>query len=122
MPGLVLHARGRPFIRGAEHICAAHEVLDRGTLVPLGFRFLKGMETEWDKRAAVEYFVRGANVFRTSDKWPPTGVQYKAWHLQAGPSGSVTSLNDGVLSASPSTGEEKTSYSYPNPGWVPGVV
>jgi len=96
--------------------------LHEKVMLPFYDRFLKGMETEWDKRAAVEYFVRGANVFRTSDKWPPTGVQYKAWHLQAGPSGSVTSLNDGVLSASPSTGEEKTSYSYPNPGWVTGVV
>jgi len=96
--------------------------LHEKVMLPFYDRFLKGKETEWDKRAAVEYFVRGANVFRTSDTWPPAGVRYKAWHLQAGPSGSVTSLNDGVLSASPSTGGEKTAYSYPNPGWVTGVV
>src|SRR5204863_451371 len=37
-------------------------------------------------------------------------------------SGSVTSLNDGSLSAGKSSGAESTSYAYPNPGWVSGVV
>jgi len=32
----------------------------------------------------------------------------------------VTSLNDGGLSPAP--GEGATSYDYPNPGWVSGVV
>jgi len=96
--------------------------LHEKVMLPFYDRFLKGKETEWDKRPAVEYFVRGANVFRTSDQWPPTGVQYKTWHLHAGPSGSVTSLNDGVLSVSAPSGTGSTAYSYPNPGWVSGVV
>ena len=91
-------------------------------LLPFYDRFLKGKETEWDRRAPVEYFVRGASVFKTADTWPPAGVKYKAWHLGAGPSGSVTSLNDGALSAAEAQGAESTSYSYPNPGWVTGVV
>jgi hypothetical protein len=91
-------------------------------LLPFYDRFLKGKESEWDRRAPVEYFVRGANVFKTADTWPPAGVKYKAWHLGAGPSGSVTSLNDGALSPTGGQGAESTSYSYPNPGWVTGVV
>jgi hypothetical protein len=34
----------------------------------------------------------------------------------------VTSLNDGGLSPTPGAGGSRTSYSYPNPGWVAGVV
>jgi uncharacterized protein len=74
--------------------------LHEKVMLPFYDRFLKGVSTEWDKRAAVEYFVRGANVFRTADTWPPAGVQYKSWFLSADKSGSV----------------------YPNPGWVSGVV
>jgi len=96
--------------------------LHEKVMLPFYDRFLKGKETEWDKRPAVEYFVRGANVFRTSDTWPPAGVRYRSWHLHAGPSGSVTSLNDGVLSVSAPSGAESTSYSYPDPEWVSGVV
>jgi putative CocE/NonD family hydrolase len=96
--------------------------LHEKVMLPFYDRFLKGKETEWDQRPAVEYFVRGANVFRTSDQWPPTGVHYKTWHLHAGPSASVTSLNDGVLSVSAPSGTESTAYSYPNAGWVSGVV
>jgi hypothetical protein len=96
--------------------------LHEKVLLPFYDRFLKGKESEWDRRAPVEYFVRGANVFKTADTWPPAGVKYKAWHLGAGPSGSVTSLNDGALSPTGGQGAESTSYSYPNPGWVTGVV
>src|SRR2546428_3032454 len=83
-------------------------------MLPFYDRFLKGKETEWDKRPAVEYFVRGANVFKTADTWPPAGVKYKAWHLQAGPTNSLNSLNDGALSPSGAAGTETTTYSYPN--------
>jgi predicted acyl esterase len=96
--------------------------LHEKVMLPFYERFLKGRETEWDKRPAVEYFVRGANAFRTADAWPPAGVKYKAWHLGAGPTGSVSSLNDGSLSPSGAQGVEATSYTYPNPGWVSGVV
>jgi len=42
--------------------------------------------------------------------------------LSAAKSGSVTSLNDGGLSRDKASGEDKTSYNYPNPGWMMGVV
>jgi len=42
--------------------------------------------------------------------------------LSAEKSGSVTSLNDGTLSRAAASGEAATSYTYPNPGWMLGVV
>ena len=45
------------------------------------------------------------------------------FHLHKGPSGSVTSLNDGALDpAAPGSGGGTTSYSYPQPNWTLGVV
>src|SRR5205085_4343289 len=35
---------------------------------------------------------------------------------------SLNSLNDGALSKSAASSAEATTYSYPNPGWVTGVV
>lgn len=96
--------------------------LHEKVLLPFYDRFLKGKETGWDKRPAVEYFVRGANAMKASDTWPPVGMQHETWHLQAGPSGSVTSLNDGGLAPNPPSGAPSTAYRYPNPGWVSGVV
>jgi putative CocE/NonD family hydrolase len=96
--------------------------LHEKVMLPFYDRFLKGRQTEWDRRPAVEYFVRGANVFRSSDTWPPAGVKYKSWYLSADKTGSVTSLNDGTLGPRQAAGAESTSYAYPNPGWVSGVV
>ena len=96
--------------------------LHEKVMLPFYDRFLKGKETQWEQRAPVEYFVRGANVFKTADTWPPAGVQYKSWYLSGEKSGSLTSLNDGGLSLASNSSLEKTSYSYPNPGWVSGVV
>ena len=96
--------------------------LHQKVLLPFYDRFLKGKQSDWEQRPAVEYFVRGANAFRTADTWPPAGVQYKSWYLSAQKSGSVTSLNDGSLAAAPASAADSTTYSYPNPGWVSGVV
>jgi len=134
-----LHTRGN--IEGFRHASGPKKLQMRGpvnawaanaefngvelhekVLLPFYERFLKGKPSDWDARPAVEYFVRGANLFRTSDCWPPQGVRYEAWHLRAGPSGSVSSLNDGVLDKAAPAGAETTSYAYPNPGWVSGVV
>ena len=49
-------------------------------------------------------------------------MRYVTWHLSGAKSGSVTSLNDGALSRDKAAGEDKTSYTYPNPGWMMGVV
>jgi uncharacterized protein len=96
--------------------------LHENLLLPFYDHYLKGRKTNYTERPAVEYFVRGADAVRTADAWPPVGIRYITWHLGGETSGSVTSLNDGTLTrnAAPATGE--TSYSYPNPGWMMGVV
>ncbi|MFZ0719572.1 MAG: CocE/NonD family hydrolase [Xanthobacteraceae bacterium] len=91
-------------------------------LLPFYDHYLKGEETEYLQRPAIEYFVRGADAVRTAEIWPPAGVRYVTWHLSGAKSGSVTSLNDGGLSRDKASGEGKTSYTYPNPGWMMGVV
>jgi len=94
--------------------------LHEKVLRPFYDRYLKDVATDYEQRPPVEYFVRGANLFRTANAWPPEDVKYVAWHLHGASSGSVTSLNDGSLQSAP--GEGSTSYAYPNPGWVTGVV
>jgi predicted acyl esterase len=94
--------------------------LHEKVLLPFYDRFLKGKDTDWEKRPAVEYFVRGADRYKTAESWPPPGVKYRSWFLDAEKSGGVASLNDGSLKQAKGNGS--TTYSYPNPGWVNGVV
>jgi uncharacterized protein len=91
-------------------------------LLPFYDHYLKGLQTDYAKRPSVEYFVRGADAVRNAKAWPPEGVRYVTWHLDAAKSGSVTSLNDGTLTRERAAGEAQTAYSYPNPGWMIGVV
>jgi predicted acyl esterase len=91
-------------------------------MLPFYDYYLKGRDTNYLKRPNVEYAVRGSGMVRQSDSWPPADLRYEAWYLNAATSGSVTSLNDGGLSPSQPLGAPATSYQYPNPGWVAGVV
>ncbi|MAF50434.1 MAG: CocE/NonD family hydrolase [Rhodospirillales bacterium] len=96
--------------------------LHQEILLPFYDHYLKGKDTDYTKRPEVEYFMRGAGVHRTADTWPPAGVEYVDWHLNGNKSGSVTSFNDGGLSRGTPSGAEAISYSYPDPGWMVGVV
>jgi putative CocE/NonD family hydrolase len=91
-------------------------------MLPFYDHYLKGKSTDYLARPNVEYAVRGANVMRGAETWPPPGIKYTRWFLNAAPSGSVTSLNDGGLAPQAVSGAPSTSYKYPNPGWVAGVV
>ena len=91
-------------------------------LLPFYDHYLKGKRTDYVDRPTVEYFVRGADVVRSAETWPPAGVRYISWHLSGQKSGSVTSLNDGSLTRELASGSTETSYAYPNPGWTVGVV
>ena len=91
-------------------------------LLPFYDHYLKGQATDYASRPAVEYFVRGANLHRSAETWPPPGMRYVSWRLGAAKSGSVTSLNDGSLTREHHAGAAATSYSYPDPGWMMGVV
>ena len=91
-------------------------------LLPFYDYYLKGKETDYPSRPAVEYFVRGADATRMADTWPPPGVRYVTWNLSGKKSSGVTSLNDGSLTRESPDGEPSVSYTYPNPGWMMGVV
>lgn len=91
-------------------------------MLPFYDHYLKGQETSWTSRPAVEYAVRGSDLVRSATQWPPDTVSFRAFYLSAAPSRSVTSLNDGSLSSALPTGAASASYSYPDPGWVAGTV
>lgn len=90
-------------------------------LRPFYDHYLKGLNSSYPTEPAVRYFVPGAETFRAADAWPPKDVCYKPFYLQSGRTGSVSSINDGGLSAE-KPGEGATSYDYPNPKWRAGVV
>ena len=91
-------------------------------MLPFYDHYLKGVRTDYVNRPAIEYAVRGSGLTRQAEEWPPAGTRFRRWHLAPGPSGSVTSLNDGLLLETPNEGANTTSYDYPQPGWVNGVV
>jgi uncharacterized protein len=91
-------------------------------MLPFYDHYLKSKSTDYLQRPNVQYQVRGANLMRSADSWPPSGIRYQRWFLNAVPTGSVTSLNDGGLAQQAPTGASATSYEYPLPGWVAGVV
>ncbi len=82
--------------------------------------YLKGEKTSYLEEPKVRYFVPGAEEFRTAETWPPRNVTHRPYYLGAGPTGSVTSLNDGSLNSEAGSGS--TGYDYPNPHWRAGVV
>ena len=92
-------------------------------LLPFYDHYLKGRQTSYLDEPSVRYFVGGRDEFKTDESWPPAQIHYKALYLGAGPSGSVTSLNDGALdSADPKPDGAAAQLDYPNPGWRVGVV
>ena len=117
---LRMSAAPNAWAAAAEYASAAFH---RAVMLPFYDRHLKGVTTAWDERPAVEYTVRGSGAVRSAASWPPPSVADRCFYLGAGVSGSVVSLNDGTLAAdAPAAGGAPTSYSYPDPGWVAGVV
>jgi len=85
--------------------------------------YLKGLKTSYDERPAVEYEVRNTRKVRSFETWPPSNTKPAHFYLAKGPTGTVTSLNDGALgTTAPNTSSGSTSYAYPHPSWVLGVV
>ena len=92
-------------------------------LLPFYDRYLKGQQTAYEAEPMVRYFMGGTTELRSADAWPPDDIAYREMYLQAGPTHSVTSLNDGALSwQAPQGDRDATAYDYPNPGWRMGVV
>ena len=95
----------------------------RRYLLPFYDKYLKGLKTSYDERPNVEYLVRNTGKVRSLETWPPPGTQPAHFYLAQGRTGSVTSLNDGGLGAAlPDKNGGSTSYTYPQPSWVIGVV
>lgn len=92
-------------------------------LLPFYDKYLKGLQTTYDERPNVEYLVRNTGKVRSFEAWPPPEAKPARFFLSNEKSGSVTSLNDGGLTPNrPGVTGGSTSYTYPHPSWVMGVV
>ena len=100
----------------------ASEEFHREVLLPFYDHYLKGEASSYTARAPVEYGVRGSGAWRTATQWPPENVTWRSWHLQPGPTGSVSSVNDGRLASEPAREAGTTMYEYPQPGCLNGNV
>jgi putative CocE/NonD family hydrolase len=60
--------------------------------------WLKGIDNGIMDEPPITYYVMGADEWRTADQWPLPNQQITPFYFQAGPSGSVNSSNDGLLS------------------------
>jgi|HubBroStandDraft_2_1064218.scaffolds.fasta_scaffold19706_3 predicted acyl esterase len=95
----------------------------RKYLLPFYDKYLKGLKTSYDERPAVEYPVRNTGAVRSCPTWPPPNTKPAHFYLGIGKTGSVASLNDGALAtAAPGADGGSTTYNYPQPSWVLGVV
>ncbi|MEI8153931.1 MAG: CocE/NonD family hydrolase [Hyphomicrobiales bacterium] len=114
-------------VTGARNTFDAHKMFDQiefheKELLPFYDLHLKGKNNGFMEAEPVKLYVRGANVWRAEQQWPPK-ANYVPYYLRKGPSGSLTSMNDGGLSTEkPPAGEPATSYTYPDWEWVNGVA
>jgi len=88
----------------------------RGDLVTMQTQFfdrwLKQAPNGFDQQPAVKYFVMGANVWRSSDTWPPANSAEMRWYLHSG-GGANSAAGDGMLSReAPAADETPDSYDY----------
>ncbi len=114
-------------VTGARNTFEAHKMFDQidfheKELLPFYDLHLKGKNNGFMEAEPVRLYVRGANLWRAEEQWPPKAT-YTPYYLRKGPSRSVTSMNDGGLSAEkPPANEASTSYTYPDWEWVNGVA
>ena len=115
-------------VTGAKTVHEAHHQYDQvefheKELLPFYDLHLKGKNNGFMDSAPARLYVRGANIWREEDEWPLPRATYVPYYLSKGPSGSVTSLNDGGLGPEPPGADEGvTSYTYPDWQWTNGVV
>jgi len=91
-------------------------------LLPFYDRYLKDKKTAYEDLPPVRVEVRGRGATRDYPEWPPTDSEMRALHLAAGPSKSVTSINDGALAAKSARGPASTRFRYPDPQWKLGIA
>lgn len=69
--------------------------------------WLKGIDNGIMDEPPIHYAIMdqpGSRSFRSTDQWPLSTTQAQSFYFSSGPSGSVDSVNDGLLVASPSSG------------------
>jgi putative CocE/NonD family hydrolase len=81
--------------------------------------YLKGAANGYDATPPVTYFVMGANVWKTSDRWPPAAITEQAWYLHS--TGDAQAGDGGVLSRQPPGQELSDIYRYDPADPVPTI-
>ncbi len=73
---------------------------------------LNGIDNGIMKEPPVRIFVMGANVWRFENEFPLARTKYTDYYLRSGPSGSIDSLNDGLLSTQAPAEEKPDTFVY----------
>ena len=118
-----LHGRGEvmPRVIGDLHF-GPEAALEYFVLAERWFdHHLKGLDTGFMDEDPVRIFVMGANVWRDEQEFPLARTAYTDYFLSSGPSGSIDSLNDGVLALSRPGTEEPDRYEYDPMRPVPSI-
>ncbi len=72
---------------------------------------LKGIDNGIMDEPPVKLFVMGDNTWRSENEWPLARTEWTKFYLKQGPSSSIHSLNDGILSTSlPDADEHPDRY------------
>ena len=82
---------------------------------------LKGIDRGIMDEPPVRLFILGANTWRDEHEFPLARTAYTDYYLRSGPSGSIDSLNDGVLATEPPGEEEPDVYEYDPRNPVPSI-
>lgn len=115
-------------VTGARDVFEAHELFDEieyheQELLPFYDHYLKGKKNGYEKRSPVRLYIRGDEEYREEKEWPLKRAKITPYYLNKSKSGSLTSINDGGMSAKPTAANAgATSYDYPDPQWKLGVT
>jgi putative CocE/NonD family hydrolase len=71
---------------------------------------LRGIDTGIMQEPPVRIFVMGANTWRNENEYPLARTVYTDYFLRRGPTGSIDSLNDGLLSREKPAAEPPDTY------------
>jgi uncharacterized protein len=91
-------------------------------LAPFYDHYLKGEDTQYLSRPDVDCYVTGSGEQLALTSWPPETASLHTLHLADGPSSSLTSINDGMLSTTAPEMAGSASFAYPDPMWAVGPV
>lgn len=73
--------------------------------------FLKGAANGFTQWPTVKYFMMGANIWRSSDVWPPAEMRPEPWYLHSGGHAN-SAAGDGLLSREAPAAESADHYVY----------